>query len=89
VTGPRRDDGTIRILKALGEAFAEARRGAKLTQAELAERSGVHEVHVARIETGAVDPSYEMMHKLAGSIGVPLGPILDRALELAGKEKGR
>lgn len=82
-----RDEKT-RHLKALGRAFAEARKEADLTQAELHNRSGVHQVTIARVETGAMDPGYEVMQKMAAGIGVPLGPILDRAWELAGKKQG-
>lgn len=83
-----RDEKTIRHIKALGRAFAESRRGAPLTQFQLEERSGVSRTHIVRIETGMIDPGYEVMQKLAMGIGVPLGSILNRALELARKEDG-
>lgn len=59
----------------------------QLTQAELHERSNVHQVHIAWIETAEIDPGYEVMQKVAAGIGVPLGPILDRASELSGKRR--
>lgn len=89
MTKHRHDAETIRHLKALGRAFAEARREADLTQAELHERAGVHQITIARVETGVEDPGYETLLKLAAGIGIPLGPILDRAWELAGKKKDR
>jgi transcriptional regulator with XRE-family HTH domain len=88
VSKHRHDAATIRHLKALGRAFAEARREAGLTQHELADRSGVERGHIARVETGKIDPGYEIMLTMAAGIGVPLGPIFDRASELTGK-KGR
>jgi transcriptional regulator with XRE-family HTH domain len=69
-----------------GRAFAEARREAKLTQDELVGRSGVDTGHIARVETGRIDPGFEVMQKMAAGIGVPLEPILDRAWELAEKQ---
>jgi len=87
VSKHRRDAETIRHLKALGRAFAEARRKAHLSQVDLWNESGIHQVSIQRIEAGRVDPGYEVMQRLAEGIGVPLGTILDRANELAG-EKG-
>ncbi|HET8956177.1 MAG TPA: helix-turn-helix transcriptional regulator [Solirubrobacterales bacterium] len=86
MTRHRHDAETIRHLKALGQAFAEARKGAGLTQVDLHDRSGVERRYIARVETGKIDPGYEVMQTMAAGIGLPLGPILDRASELAGKE---
>ena len=41
-----------------GQYIREARRRADLTQRELAARAGVSQPLVARIESGAVDPSF-------------------------------
>jgi transcriptional regulator with XRE-family HTH domain len=83
VSKRRHDRATIRHLRALGRAFAEARKEAGLTQADLADRSGVSATTIKRIETGAVNPAYEAMFQLANGIGVPLTPIFDRAQQLA------
>ncbi len=85
MTTRRHDDETIRRLKALGQAFREARKEAGLTQAALGERCGLHQASIRRIEAGGVDPGYEVMQTLAAGMGVPLHTILDRADELAGK----
>jgi transcriptional regulator with XRE-family HTH domain len=83
VSKRQHDPATIRHLKALGRAFSEARKEAGLTQADLADRSGVSTSAIKRIETGAVNPAYEAMFQLAKGIGVPLPPIFVRAHQLA------
>lgn len=49
-----------------------ARRRAGLTQRELAERSGVAQSHVARIESSAVDPSVTTLSVLLRACGTTL-----------------
>jgi transcriptional regulator with XRE-family HTH domain len=83
VTGESDDEYKVRQLKALGQAFREARKQEGLTQKDLADRSGVSTTTIKRIETGAVNPAYEAMFQLAKGIGVPLTPILDCAQQLA------
>ena len=48
----------------------EARRRARLTQAELAERAGVPKSTVGRIESGARTPSTEMVERLVRASGL-------------------
>lgn len=74
-------------LKALGDAFREARQQEELTQEDLAERSGVSSSLIRRIEDGAVDPGYEGMILLAKGIGTPLTPIFNRAQRLAQRKE--
>jgi transcriptional regulator with XRE-family HTH domain len=61
----------------------ELRERAGLTQVELAERSGIHQSHISRIETGfVVRPSFDVVSKLAAALGVPTDdflPIADSA----------
>ena len=47
----------------------EARKRAGLTQAALAERAGVAQSTVARIESGARTPSTDMVERLVGAAG--------------------
>ena len=58
-----------KTLKAL-----RARR--RLTQAALAERAGIHQVTVARLESGARRPGLRTLEKLARALGVDLGALL-------------
>lgn len=47
-----------------------AREDKLLTQAELAERAGVHEVTISRLESGAAAARFSTIRKLAASLGV-------------------
>ena len=52
-----------------GQFIREARRRADLTQRELAARAGVSQPLVARIESGAVDPSFGRWLRLVRASG--------------------
>lgn len=49
---------------------AKAREKAELTQAEVAERSGVHVNHYARIERGEENPSFEKLQAIMKALGI-------------------
>ena len=57
---------------ALWRLVAEARKRAGLTQAGLAERAGVAQSTVARIESGARNPSADMVERLVRAAGYEL-----------------
>jgi transcriptional regulator with XRE-family HTH domain len=54
----------------LKKAIIRARLNGSLTQAELAERMGVKQPAVARMETGPFDPRLTTLRKLASALGV-------------------
>jgi HTH-type transcriptional regulator/antitoxin HipB len=56
----------------LGDAVQDARQEAGLTQAELAERIGIKQPSLCRIETGQVNVSISMLARIAEALGVPL-----------------
>jgi transcriptional regulator with XRE-family HTH domain len=62
--------------KELGLRVRELRRTRGWTQTELAERIGVQQSAVAKIERGAVDPTTTMIVKLAKALGVSPGHLL-------------
>ena len=62
-----------------GCAVLRRRNQLGFTQEELAERAGVHRTYLARIESGARNPSLESMRKLAHALEVSLAVLLDRA----------
>ena len=49
----------------------ECRERALLTQAELAEKAGVSEVTINRLENGRHAPRFSTVRKLAAALGVP------------------
>lgn len=54
-----------------------ARKRLKLTQEQVAERSGVHATEVSRIEGGKRDPQVSTVIKLAEAVEVRPGQLLE------------
>lgn len=57
--------------------IARLRREQKLTQSQLASRSGVHVTEVSRIERGLRDVRLSTLVRLARALGVKPGRLLD------------
>lgn len=53
------------------DLLREARRHARLTQRELAERSGVPQASIARMERGTAMPRSDTLERLAGALTEP------------------
>ncbi len=51
-----------------GTVLKKARERRKLTQAALAKRLGVHQVTIARLETGTRRPSAHLLQRLAKTL---------------------
>jgi transcriptional regulator with XRE-family HTH domain len=60
-----------------GTMLKAARTRRKLTQAKLAEKVGVHQVTIARLESGTRRPSMAMLQRLAKALGVPVTRLLE------------
>ena len=58
------------MLKHLGRCIREARNAYGLTQEELSEQSGVSVRHIANIEKGRMNPSYEIIKLLIKRLGI-------------------
>ena len=70
----------------IGERLKEIRRGLdpKMTQAELAERSGVSRVHIADIERGRYSNlTVDTVQRLATALEVQTSALLDGIEEIA------
>jgi len=59
-----------------GSVLSKARKHAKLTQAELAKRVRVHQVTIARLETGERRPSMRLLQRLAKTLGLTVTELL-------------
>ena len=60
-----------------GTVLKKTRERRKLTQAELAKNVGVHQVTIARLETGARRPSADLLRRLAKLLKVKMEDLLD------------
>lgn len=57
----------------LGDQLAEVRKSAQLTQARLAELSGVPQPEISRIEHGQGNPTRETLARIGEPLGLVLG----------------
>ena len=64
------------LYKKLGERIEELRRQKRLTQEELAEKSGLHRAYFWDIENGR-NISVKTAHKIAMGLGVTLAELFD------------
>ena len=71
-TGERQREGESRMptVVYIGDRLRELRKQRFLTQHMLAERSGVSQVAIARIELNRAEPHFSTIHKLANALGV-------------------
>ena len=54
----------------IGDNLKEVRTRRLLTQVQLAEKSGVNQVTIARIERNQVDPRFSTMRRLARALDI-------------------
>lgn len=57
------------MLQYLGAFIRKSRKDCELTQDELAEQSGVSARHIAKIEKGQINPSYEVLATFKKRLG--------------------
>ncbi len=69
------------VLSVLGARLKAARKERNLTQERLAELSGRSARHIAKIEKGEVNPSFEALFTLVKALGVSFDSIFDPARE--------
>lgn len=60
----------------IGERLKQIRREKKITQEELAEKSGVNRSYLSVVENGHSSPTVEVVEKLAQALGVNLWTLL-------------
>lgn len=62
---------------ALGERIRELRRAKNWRQIDLAEHSGVHEVHISDLERGSREPGLRTLAKIALALETTLSEMLN------------
>lgn len=68
-----RPEGLRRWIDFASRKVHDARKKAGLTQEELAEKSGLQQSHISRIENGKHSPSPYTLEKIATALGIPVG----------------
>lgn len=69
--------------KVLGQRVRALRRSAGMSQEQLGEAAALFRTYVARIESGAADPTLSVLLRLAEALGVKVQALLDNNLESA------
>lgn len=69
------------------EKLQAARTAAGWSQPQLAERSGINVASIRNLEQGRRQPSWEMVQKLVGALGVPYESLAEEAVKSAVKAK--
>lgn len=59
------------IYKHLGSCMRKHRKDCGLTQQQLSDKAGVSVREIAKIEKGIINPSFEVLHALVTTMGVP------------------
>ncbi|WP_297610785.1 helix-turn-helix domain-containing protein [Nocardia sp.] len=79
------DEAARKLDLALGKAIMVMRAERnKMTQDELAERTGISKKTIGRFETGQSSMRMPQMLRISTALGVELGELLKKALELGG-----
>ena len=60
------------IRKTVIEQYVTCRKGRKMTQDELARRTGISRPNISRFESGNYNPSLEMMVRMASALDMTL-----------------
>jgi ribosome-binding protein aMBF1 (putative translation factor) len=66
-------------LKAFGKRVRALRKARGWTQEDLAETAGLHENYISRLETGAQEPGFFVLRRLARAFNLSAGVLLDEA----------
>lgn len=62
----------IDVVTELAESLIKARENANITQKELAERTGIYQADISKIERGLANPSLSTLKRLAEGMGMEL-----------------
>ncbi|MFF8762897.1 helix-turn-helix domain-containing protein [Nocardiopsis dassonvillei] len=73
----RADEGDAEVLRAVGARLRRLRNRARLTLAELSERTGVTPSTLSRLETGRVQPTLGQLLPLSRVYRVPIDELVD------------
>ena len=63
-------------VREIGQKIKQHRRSAKLTQEELATKTGIQRANIARIEAGKHSPSLETLEKISQAFNMPVSALL-------------
>jgi transcriptional regulator with XRE-family HTH domain len=74
--GEQADEEATPLRIAFGEKLRQARVRANLTQTDVADRSGVHQAYVSKLERGRVNLTFSLLERVCAVVGVEPGTLL-------------
>lgn len=74
-------------LEKLGASLLAARKGRNLTQQQLSDRSSISIRHIAKIEKGQMNPSFEVLYALVNNLGISADTLFFQRSEEDNREK--
>lgn len=63
----------------MGQAVKKLRSGRRMTQEQVAHAANVHPTWVSRLESGILNPSWGMIERVAGALGVSMSELAKAA----------
>jgi transcriptional regulator with XRE-family HTH domain len=70
------DEEATPLRIAFGEKLRQARVRANLTQTEVADRVGLHQAYVSKLERGRVNVTFSLLERVCAVVGVEPGALL-------------
>ena len=67
-----KDDEFRKEYEAIQPAIVDARTSQNMTQKELAERTGINQADISKLENGTRNPSVNLLKRLADGMGMAL-----------------
>lgn len=80
-----RGTGPTPLQRELGDRIWARRDELKLTQAKLAELAKLHYSYIGSLETGARNPSIDLLARLARALDIDLGELLEGLQDFKGR----
>ena len=71
----------VDILKHLGTCLKQERKKKHLTQEFLSEKTGISVRHIAKIEKGVMNPSFEVLYSLVDELNLAVEPLFHSDME--------
>lgn len=66
-----------KVLENLGKNIKRYRLEKELTQEELANKVGVHQTYIGKLEIGKINPSTKKLFQISRALGIKLSNIFD------------
>lgn len=76
------------ITKRIGQRIRNYRVRSKLSQEQLAERSGCHPTYIGQVERGEKNATLESIAKIAAALDVPLSQLFEKLEDVRPQQEG-